>query len=296
MLKDLANNLLGNSTGGGFPVVGLNPQQIYGENLTIWYDFSDTNSLFTDTGFTTNVSTSGQIIKGVINKGSDKNYNLISVYPSAVSGSTNSVSLFQRNTYNSNKHSSQLSVTGGTVNAGLGSLESISGTSTSASTVSAYTQSGVFVCGPVSNTAPHIIGGFRQNKLIPYIIRPSVDNYIEFRIIFNASTTNTYIILKRTGQVNFFYTFTVDSNNNVYLNVNNTFITSFTLSTNIFPIIPTVSSTLGKFMTHYYDGAAQAIKGINTMRLLEYTSSFNSVLTENQISNLHQYYKTKYNI
>ena len=68
------------------PAFDLNPRQIYGNDLFLWVDFSDSRSLFTDTGLTTNVTTYGDYIRGI----RDKSQNNTSLrLANTVSGSTN---------------------------------------------------------------------------------------------------------------------------------------------------------------------------------------------------------------
>jgi len=295
MLRDLTNNFARNTTNTGFPNIILNPQQIFGNDLWIWYDFNDTRSLFSDTGFTTNVINTGEIIRGVLNKGNDSNYNLTSLIPSGTTGTTQSVLSYSRNSVNSNKNSAIFSYTGGAVNAQFGSLQSVSATTTSSEVISAYTQSGVIRLGNTNNTNGHIVGGLRSNKLVPFFVRPTTDNQYSFRLINPSQTIDFGNAPKRVSERYMFYTFTVDSNNNLYLNINNQFITALTI-TNIYPIVGSIASNGGRFVTNGYDGTSFSVRSETNMELLEYCASYRTALTEEQINSLHQYYKIKYNL
>ena len=57
---------LGNSN--QVPAFDLNPQQIFGNELVVWLDFTDKSTLFTNTACTTNVTTYGDYIRGIRDK------------------------------------------------------------------------------------------------------------------------------------------------------------------------------------------------------------------------------------
>jgi hypothetical protein len=50
------------------PVVNQLPNQIYGDNLLLWLDFTDKKTLFTNTACTTNVTAYGDYIRGIRDK------------------------------------------------------------------------------------------------------------------------------------------------------------------------------------------------------------------------------------
>jgi hypothetical protein len=69
MFSDINGNTfstLGNNN--VLPTMDYNPQQIYGNNLLLWVDFTDKTTLFTDTGLTTNVVNNGDYIRGIRDK------------------------------------------------------------------------------------------------------------------------------------------------------------------------------------------------------------------------------------
>jgi hypothetical protein len=296
LIKDLSNSALGGSS---FPMVTYTPLQLFGDKLWIWYDFNDISTLYSDTGATTNISNSGQIIKYVINKGKDRNYDLRSVYPTALTGSSNSVSVFQRNSLNTNKNSSYINFTGATNNAGFGSLQSISGTSTSGSSVSALTVSGVIKLGPASNSENHTVGGIRGNRFIISFVRPASDVIVQPSVNLRTGVNLTIPnVPKKVGETYFYYTFTIDVNNNFYININNKFEYTTLLTGNPWPVVPSfdMTSGIGKFALYFYDGTVQTIKAISGFEVIEYCASYQQILTTQQIANLHQYYKVKYNL
>jgi hypothetical protein len=54
------------------PVVNPNPLQLFGSDLKLWVDFTDKSTLFTDTACTTNVTTYGDYIRGIVDKSLNK--------------------------------------------------------------------------------------------------------------------------------------------------------------------------------------------------------------------------------
>lgn len=75
MLVDLNGNyisMLGaGGSNGGVAIINYNPLQIFGNNLALWFDFSDTSTLYTTTAMTTTVSGYGSYIQAI----KDKSYN-----------------------------------------------------------------------------------------------------------------------------------------------------------------------------------------------------------------------------
>lgn len=67
-LNGTAFSFLSNTDKGSIPVVRTNPLAIYGNNLVYWFDFTDTSTLFSNTGATTNVSGYGDTIRAVRSK------------------------------------------------------------------------------------------------------------------------------------------------------------------------------------------------------------------------------------
>lgn len=73
-LNGNAFSFLSNTDKGSIPFIRTNPLAIYGDNLVYWFDFTDSSTLFTDTGATTNVANYGDTIRSVRSK---SNYNQI---------------------------------------------------------------------------------------------------------------------------------------------------------------------------------------------------------------------------
>lgn len=303
LIKDISDSALGGSS---FPMVTYTPLQLFGDKLWLWYDFNDVSTLYSNTGATTNISNSGQIIKYVINKGKDRNYDLRSVFPNALTGTSNSVSVFQRNSLNTNKNSNFINFTGITTNAGFGPLQSISGTSTSGSGVSSLTVSMVVRLGTASNSLNNFVGGLRYNKFNVNFTRPVSDVQTTVTVFFdtnNSISLGTFI--KRANERYFYLTFTIDGNRNFYSNFNNTNETSSVVTSigTLFPIVRNVNMNptgagngTGRFQLYFQDGTAQTQKGNINLEVIEYCASYEQILTPQQIINLHQYYKVKYNL
>lgn len=67
-LNGNAFSFLSNTDKSSIPVVRTNPLALYGANLVYWFDFTDSSTLFTDTGATTNVVNYGDTIRAVRSK------------------------------------------------------------------------------------------------------------------------------------------------------------------------------------------------------------------------------------
>ena len=57
-----------------------------------------------------------------------------------------------------------------------------------------------------------------------------------------------------------------------------------------------MATGVGAFQLYYSDGLAQTNKGNNNFEVIEYCASYEQILTPQQIINLHQNYKVKYNL
>lgn len=296
MLTDISGNTF-SSLGNTAPTVIYQPQQIFGTGLTIWYDFNDKSVLFSDTGGTTNIQNSGQIIKYVRNKGNNPNYNLISIYPTAVSGTNQEVLVFKANDLNTNKNSNFVSVTGPTNNTGYGPLISIS-TNTTTTEPSAFTISSAFRTYSNTGGLLTIIGGLHRNKGIPNITSTNATT-LSFSILWSNTVNTTFSSIPiPSGERYHYFTLTVNSSNTITLIFNNLKYTG-TTGTNIFPIIPTTvldaGINTGRFLIGSYQGLSQTQKTNNNSEYQEIILSYNTILTDDQIYKLHQYYKNKYN-
>ena len=69
-LNGTAFSFLSNTDKGSIPVIRTNPLALYGNNLVYWFDFTDTSTLFTNTGATVNVSGYADTIRAVRSKSS----------------------------------------------------------------------------------------------------------------------------------------------------------------------------------------------------------------------------------
>ena len=82
-------SFLSNTDKGSIPVVRTNPLAIYGNNLVYWYDFTDTSTLFTDTGATINVVNQGDFVRSIRSK---------SIYGQTLTASTANMTAFTYST------------------------------------------------------------------------------------------------------------------------------------------------------------------------------------------------------
>jgi hypothetical protein len=299
MLKDIAGNLISSLGGGGgaasAPSTIFTPSQILSTGLTIWYDFNDRSVLFTDTAATINVSLTNDIIRYVRNKGTDRNYDLISLFPTQTSvTSSDQVLAFKPNNINTNKNANFVGSTGNTSGAGAGPLGSISATTTSgASQPSAITFSAVFRTHSNTGGLNTIIGGFVANKCVIYV-QPN-NTTVNFIIVSNTGSLNTITIPIVTGERYHYFTIVIDSNNTYNLTFNNLKYNG-TLASNIFPLVPNTTSANGRFYLGYISQLTSAARTQPNSEYLDIVISTNTVLTDDQIIRLHQYYKLKYNL
>jgi len=290
MLLDISGNTF-SSFGNTAPTVIYQPQQIFGTGLTIWYDFNDKSVLFSDTGLTTTI-TDNQQIKGVRNKGlgNNRNYDLFDDR-NAVSALT----IWKQNYINTNRN---LSIRGGPT----GRLRTVSALTISNS-ASAMTYSFVYRASTTSSAI--------------YAISCSNTGFQQL-IALNVSTTNnTYEInLKRGGgfgsgplSVNSFIvpsssfkktgynicTFTVDSASTLTFYHHDQLVGIVTTTGNTHPIGLT-SNTIPMYINYTIGGGGGAQVTTNNSEILEMILSDGVCLTQNQVSQLNQYYRTKYNI
>ncbi len=69
-LNGTAFSFLNNTDKGSIPVIRTNPLALYGDSLVYWLDFTDTSTLFSNTGATTSISGYGDTIRAVRSKSS----------------------------------------------------------------------------------------------------------------------------------------------------------------------------------------------------------------------------------
>jgi hypothetical protein len=82
-------SFLSNTDKGSIPIFRTNPLAIYGNNLVYWFDFTDTSTLFTDTGATINVVNQGDFIGAIRSK---------SIYGQVLTSSTRTLTAFTYST------------------------------------------------------------------------------------------------------------------------------------------------------------------------------------------------------
>lgn len=302
MLKDIAGNLISSLGGGGgaasAPTLISNPSQILGTGLTIWYDFNDRSVLFTNTAATTNVSATNDIIRYVRNKGTDRNYDLISTFPSQTSlTSTDSVLPFKANDLNSNKNSNYVAYTGGTVSNVFGPLGSISGTTTSgASQPSAITFSAAFRMHGSTGGLFTLIGGIAPNRAALQITAAGLATVTVAIFPTNGTAINIPNIPIVSGERYHYITLIVNSNLTYNLFFNNLKYTG-TLTSTIFPLVTnTTGSINGKFYLGYITRVTTPIRTQANCEYLDVVLSTNTKLTDDEVNRLHQYYRIKYNL
>jgi hypothetical protein len=302
MLKDIAGNVISSLGGGGgaasAPSTIFTPSQILSTGLTIWYDFNDRSVLFTDTAATINVSATNDIIRYVRNKGTDRNYDLISLFPSQTSlTSTETVLPFKANDLNSNKNSNYVAYTGGNVSNVVGPLGSISATTTSgASQPSAITFSAAFRIHSNTGGFFTLIGGIVANRAALQITAAGLTT-VNVNI-FNAaglSTNSINNIPIVSGERYHYITLVVDSNLNYKLFFNNLRYTGTLVST-IYPIVSNTTSFNGRFYLGYISRLTTPIRTQPNTEYLDVVMSTNTALTDDEVNRLHQYYRIKYNL
>jgi hypothetical protein len=285
------------------PTVIYQPSQILGTGMTIWYDFNDKSTLFTDSGGTTNnVQNSGDYILYVKNKAPNRLlYDLQHPTPSVASGNTttrpltsftaNSTSVFvySANCLNTNK-SSEFLWHNGTVNNATtlnGVLRSISGYSTSGK--SAFTWSGVYRVGLV--TTAYNTTSFSANI---FIITTVNNNNTSITVAMGTGTATVATFPINLTRTNGYYylTITLDQNKNGIVYFQNQKITTSIFSGTTYPLL----ASTNPFSPFYRDGGVQTIRASRNSELVEFCFNDSEVLTDDQVAKLHQYYRVKYNL
>lgn len=273
------------------PTVIYQPQQIFENKLTIWYDFNDQSNLFSDTGFTTTI-TNNQVIKGIRNKGTGngRNYNLYTI--GSISGTTS----WRQNYINSNKN---LTLVASGSPSGVYATVSALTISDSASAMTysfvyrASTTSSAIYAISCSNT------GFQQ--LIAFFVNTSTNTYqinLKAGGIFGNGplATNTFTIpsssFRKTGYN--ICTFTVDSASTLSFYHHDQLIGRVTTTGNTHPIGLT-SNTLPMYFNYSIASGGGAVS-TGGSEILEMILSDGVCLTQDKVIKLNQYYRVKYNL
>jgi hypothetical protein len=295
MFKALGDYFI-SSQGSTFPINIYTPPQIFGNELLSWYDFNDTSTLYTNSALTTNVVNNNDLILGVRNKGTGngRNYNLNQI------NTTANVHQYKKNAINSNRNLANF--TGSTTTASLVTRDAYVLTSTTSS----YTFS--FCYKNPLTTGNHILFTLSETGFNQVI-----------SMYYNA-TTNTFEINIKSGsgivpnggslaslswagsgalqatelKYNVF-TLTINANSLVTLYHNDAKAT-FTGNTNLHPISSnSFSSTQRAAMNWSVGGSFQSVSSTNS-QILEVVISDKVCATDEQVNNLRQYFKIKYNI
>jgi|694.fasta_scaffold03657_21 hypothetical protein len=288
MFKALGDYFI-SSQGSTIPTSTLNPQQIFGNKLTIWYDFNDQSRLFSDTGFTTTI-TNNQVIRSIRNKGTGngRNYDLYSV-SSVLSGTTS----WRQNYINSNKN--LIVKSGGP----LGVYRTVSALTISDS-ASAMTYSVVY---RASTTASQVVAisssntGFQQG--IQFFVNSS-SNACTINLKAGAGFGSgpfsqvifTPLAFRKTGYN--IATFTVDSASTLTFYHNEQLVGRATTTGTTHPIVLT-SNTVPMYF-NYSIASGGGTTSADGSEFLEMILSDGVCLTQDQVNNLNEYFKIKYNI
>jgi hypothetical protein len=289
MFKALGDYFI-SSQGSTFPVNFYSPQQIFGDKLTIWYDFNDQSTLYSDTGFTTTIS-NNQNIKAIRNKGTGngRNYNMYDDGTTVSAGT-----IWKQNIINSNKSISS--------KGGIGRLRTVSALTVSDSS-SAATYSLVYRCPTTtSQIYPTTCSdtGFRQEFGIT--INSTTSQYTIQLKNQNANTGplfNVITTIPAFSKTNYnIITFTVDNTGtlNLYHNDNlintTTGVTGTTLPT--FPLVSTANTS--PLRINFAVGGSSSAFSTDGSEILEIILSDGICISQDQLYKLNQYFKLKYNI
>lgn len=295
MFKALGDYFI-SSKGSTFPINVYTPPQIFGNDLLSWYDFNDTSTLYTNTALTTNVVNNNDLILGVRNKGTGngRNYNLTQV------NTTGNVLQYKKNAINSNRNLANF--TASTSTASLITTNAYVLTSTTSS----YTFSFCYKNATVSSD--HILftlseGSFNQIISIRYNATTNA---------FDINIKNGSSIIPNGGSLASFswagsgtlqatelkynvFTLTINPNSLVTLYHNDTKAT-FTGNTNFHPISSNVFSSTQRATINWSIGGSFQVASTTNSQILEMVISDKICATDEQVNNLRQYFKIKYNI
>jgi hypothetical protein len=298
MLKDIAGNVI-SSLGSGAasaPSTIFTPSQILGTGLTIWYDFNDVSTLYSNSAGTINVANTGDYILYVKNKATDRpNYDLRKAISSnlplsAFSATTDAVLIFKKSALNTNKNTDYIYHNGATSGANnpILSLSSYTTTGKSAFTWSAVMRatSNTFIYSCFNNS------GFQARFNLTF----TNNNNISITIGVSASlTTNSVTIPCNLTKSNgyFYFTMTVDQNKNGIYYLNDRILATTATTVLQYPIITSTNQSCAPYFG--VGGSSNPRANINT-EITEYIFNDSEVLTPDQVFKLHQYYTIKYNL
>jgi hypothetical protein len=288
MLFDIAGNAF-SSLGNISPSVVYQPQQVFGTGLTIWWDFSDKSVLFSNTAATINVVNNFDPVLHVNNKGTGgsdfdlRNYQNRSNLTNPFSTTAN---IFTNNALNTNK--------GVTTFTGSSFTHLRSKSGLTFLTTSSFTHSTVFRYG-----GPGVTQYVWINSTVGF------QSYLGFTIQRGANTItvplgnsrNFIFTVPSTTRFDSYHIITLAVNQYTYkVYYDDAIITSATLSTNIHPVTgvqPAPNCRIS--INEIFGGVNEGVTNTNGYTQ-EVMISRETTLTDDQVSKLHQYFKTKYNI
>jgi hypothetical protein len=290
MFKTISGNLI-EGLGSIAPTNIYNPEQLFGTGLTIWYDFNDTTSLFTDSAATINVANTGDYILYVKNKAKNRpNFDLRQANPSnlplsAYTGAGKSVSTFNKSALNTNRNSNSVYHNASLNGQGF-EMASISGYSTAGK--SAFTVSG---CFRVVTTNTATVKFSWQSNINATSFQNNNNTSLSLGIL-NTSLAGTIPINLTKSNGYFSFTMSIDSNKNGIAYIND-----YRIDTNVFSAVtyPLLAST-STFRPHFFQGTSFSTRSNVGAAIAEFCFDDGYAATETQIKQLHQYYATKYNL
>jgi hypothetical protein len=305
--------MLTDISGNGYTVLSNNfvgavytPPQLFNREFTIWYDFSDKTTMFSDTGATSSI-TNNQMVRYVRNKAPNRPlYDLINpTFPASTSNS----SYFGENSVNTNKHSLYV-LTPNTATAGA-NLRSISAYSSSGKT--AFTLGVCFRFTSTVGTRSNAInfggaGGLAGARLSVFTNTTTVSDIIGG----NAQSFNYEIyvgaVLLRSGVVVGFnnYTssrylssiFVLENNRDYYWYVNDSLVLSGAGRNTALSAVTTIfTSSIPQTQVYpmWSFGGTQNAGSFSGTELLEVVFSDGEALSYDRVIKLFNYYQSKYN-
>jgi len=292
MFKALGDYFI-SSQGSTFPVNVYNPQQLFGDKLTVWYDFNDQSTLFSDTGFTTTV-TNNQNIKGIRNKGTGNGRNYDMYDDNGDGTPISGGSIWKENYINTNKNLS--------LKSGLGRYRSFSALTVNDS-ASAMTYSVVYKAPTTSSNLYPIScsnQGFRQ---MLYLNINTTSNLYTINIQNNGGggigpLASVSVTIPAFTDLKYnIATFTVDSTGTLNFYHNDNLILTTTGITGNLPLFPLVPSSLtSPIRINFSVGGSSQVNSTDGVEILEMILSDGVCLTPDQVNKLNQYFKLKFNI
>ncbi len=285
------------------------PQQLFQSGLTIWWDFNDRSTLYSDSGGTIPIN-NGDVIRYVRNK--VQNYPLYDLRNpvNPTSATINNSSFFSANTINTNKNSHVCNA-GNTAQAqaALRTLSGYQSTNKTAFTFSAFfrltstgTKSNIANFGTTVLTAARFsfittpdnglgVTGGLESGYLPVV---NINVYVGGLQIINIDVDG--LNTKNSGRY-FSATFVLDNNRNFFCYINDNLITSgnntnTAMSGVTLPIFRS-ASMLG--YTFYGFGGSQASGSGFQSELNEVILSDGEALDLNGVRRMHNYFLHKYN-